>query len=412
MNHDESIVLTNVRVIDGTGADARDNQTIIVKDGIIEWIGPSAEARQVDDSITVLNLVGQTVMPGFMDCHVHLASGEDLNPAFTLHEPPTMGPYRAVRHMRRTLDAGVTTVRDLSGVDYSAVLAVEQGIVAGPRMVVAIKALSPTGGHGDARTMSVPMGEVPSGSMLVDSPAEARRHTRELMRSGAGVIKIMGTGGVWSPRSSPEHVGMTVEEIRAVVETAESRGIKVASHAQGAQGIKNALNGGVKSIEHGYLIDDEGIQLMLDKDAWLVPTLSTGTTPPPPTSTFYQAEKKNRVRGQLQENIAKAFAAGVKVALGTDVGVIPHGTNLRELGLMVNLGLSPMQAIVAGTSEAAKLIGVDDLVGTLEAGMAADMVVTDVDPLKNIGALSENDQIKIVIQSGRVIKLIPTISLV
>lgn len=404
-------LLRNATVIDGTGSAPLQHHSILLKDGVIEWIGPHDAEPPVSPEIQVHDLSGSTVLPGIIDCHVHFVYSGQINPASTLHEPPGLGRYRVVKNMALTLNAGVTAVRDLAGTDYAAAVAVEQGLIAGPTTVVAFEALGPTAGHSDFRTLSVPFGHHQTQGMLpniADNPDEARKLTREIIRVGAGAIKVMATGGVWSPRDSPEHVGMSIDDMRAVVEEADNRGIYVAAHAQGAAGIKNALAAGVKSIEHGYLIDDEGIQMMLDNDAWLVPTLLTGTTPPDPAkATPYAVEKKNRVRAQLEANVSRAFDAGVKVALGTDSGVVAHGQNLRELGLMVKLGLTPDQAIVAGTSEAAKLLGLADSRGRVAVGMVADLIVTPLDPRTNIDGLGDPANITMVFQAGTPVKTLP-----
>ena len=403
----QSLVLTNATLIDGTGALPQFEQAIIVENGMIDWIGPRGDLPVLGPDIDIIDVDGATLLPGFMDVHVHLTMDGSLNPAGFLHEPDSMSHFRAVRNARRTLDAGVTTIRDLSGTDYAMAMAVDQGIIAGPRSVVALHAMGPTGGHSDNRTLSVGFDCHPAGGhsgKIADGEDEARRVARELLRMGAGVIKVMATGGVWSPRDAPEHDGFNVTEMRAVVEEASNKGVYVAAHAQGASGIKNALRAGVKSIEHGYMIDDEGIQLMLDNDAWLVPTLLTGTTPPNPvTATAYAVAKKNRVRALLQANVARAFAAGVKVALGTDSGVVPHGQNLRELGIMVDLGLDPMKALVAGTLEAARLLGLEAETGSIELGKRADLVVTGVDPLTDIHSLGDPKAVTLVIQNGTVV---------
>ncbi|WP_217136211.1 metal-dependent hydrolase family protein [Leucobacter chinensis] len=401
--------LTNATVVDGDSIEVHQQFTVIIEDECIVWVGPSAEAEAPGAADTEIDLTGKTLLPGFMDAHVHLSSTGGLNPASTLHEPETMGIYRGVWNLGVTLDAGVTMVRDLAGTDYSAVLAVQQGLVRGPNIVTAVSAVGPTAGHSDFRTLSVPFGYhagrdgvLPN---IADDVTEAKRVSRELIRVGAGVIKVMATGGVWSPRDAPEHVGLGIDEMHAIVQEANNRGIYVAAHAQGAEGIKNALRAGIKSIEHGYLIDDEGIELMLEKDAWLVPTLTTGTTPPDPKkATPYAVEKKNRVRAQLQENVSKAFAAGVKVALGTDCGVVPHGQNLREIGLMVDLGLDPMTAIQAGTSSAARLLGVHETRGVIRQGMIADLAVTSINPITNPHGLGDPANITHVFQAGKQVK--------
>jgi imidazolonepropionase-like amidohydrolase len=221
------------------------------------------------------------------------------------------------------------------------------------------------------------------------------------------VIKVCATGGVNSPSDQPEDEGLTVEEIATVVdETRRHRGRPIAAHAQGAQGIKNALRGGVTSIEHGYLIDDEGIDLMLQKEAFLVPTLSTFDVE---REHFTPAafEKKQRMAEAAMERLSEAVRRGVTVALGTDSGVGPHAQNLRELGHMVKLGMSPLEAIRAGTLNAARLLGLGESLGTVEPGKTADLVVCDGDPIADISVLGDPANVVLVMQDGRVAKHTP-----
>lgn len=233
---------------------------------------------------------------------------------------------------------------------------------------------------------------------------------REVLRAGADVIKVCSTGGVLSPTDHPEFTQFTEEELRVMVqEGAYRRGIKVMAHAQGAEGIKNAVRAGIHSIEHGIYLDDEAIDLMLAHGTFLVPTLLA------PLSVLEQAEttgkmpeygvRKARETIEIHsESIAKAHQAGVTIAMGTDAGVMPHGTNLRELGLMVNVGLSPMEAIVATTKVAAECLGWQDLIGTLERGKLADVIITATDPLADIRSLEKTENIVLVMQEGKVVK--------
>jgi imidazolonepropionase-like amidohydrolase len=311
--------------------------------------------------------------------------------------------------MRETLHAGVTTARDLGGIDAGYRDAVARGLIEGPRLHVALRLMSHTGGHADFR---LPSGYDPSAlldpfSELADDPAQVRVATRRLLREGADVIKVCATGGVNSPSDQPEDEGLTVEEIAAVVdETRRHRGRPVAAHAQGAQGIKNALRGGVTSVEHGYLIDDEGIDLMLEKSAFVVPTLSTFHVEREHfTAAAY--EKKMRMAEAAMDRLGEAVRRGVKVALGTDSGVFAHGQNLRELGHMVKLGLSPLEAIHAGTLNAAQLLGLDESLGTVEPGKIADLVVCDGDPVADIDVLGDPANVMLVMQEGRLVKRVP-----
>ncbi|WP_433174445.1 amidohydrolase family protein [Actinoallomurus sp. CA-150999] len=399
-------VFTGARLIDGTGAAPVESTAVVVEDGRFTYVGPEGSRPQVDGA-TVVDLGGRTLLPGFFDCHVHFLM--DSNADFTgrlVTNRPTVTVFERAQRMRDTLHAGVTTARDLGGIDAGYRDAVALGLIDGPRLHVALRLMSHTGGHADFR---LPSGYDPSGllgpfSELADDPDQVRLATRRLLSEGADVIKVCATGGVNSPSDQPEDEGLTVEEIRAVVEeTRRHRGRPVAAHAQGAQGIKNALRGGVTSIEHGYLIDDEGIDLMLETGAFLVPTQSTFHVDHK-VFTAAALEQKTRMAEAAVERLREAVRRGVKVALGTDSGVFAHGQNLRELGHMVTLGLSPLEAIRAGTLNAAQLLGLDETLGTVEPGKIADLVVCDGDPVADIDLLGDPANVVLVMQEGRLVK--------
>lgn len=399
-------VFTGARLVDGTGAGPIEAAAVVVEDGRFSYVGP-ASGRPVAAGETVIDLAGRTLLPGFFDCHVHFLM--DSNADFTgrlITNRPTVTVFERAQRMRATLQAGVTTVRDLGGIDAGYRDAQALGLIDGPRMHVALRLMSHTGGHAD---FSLPSGFDPSElfgpfSELVDDPVQARLATRRLLRDGADVIKVCATGGVNSPSDQPEDEGLTVEEIAAIVdETKRHRGRPVAAHAQGARGIKNALRGGVTSIEHGYLVDDEGIDLMLESGTFLVPTLST-FEPNGGHFTPQAAQKKKRMAESAMERLSEAVRRGVKVALGTDSGVGPHGRNLRELALMVTLGMTATEAIRAGTQHAAELLGLAESLGTVEPGKIADLVVCDGDPLTDISVLGQPGNVVMVVQDGRIVK--------
>jgi imidazolonepropionase-like amidohydrolase len=267
--------------------------------------------------------------------------------------------------------------------------AVEEGLLAGPRMQISVTMLSMTGGHNDpwlpsgARSAwGVPYPGMPDG--VCDGIGDVAAKVREVVRAGADVIKIASSGGYLSPTDDPRQPNFTEAEVRAIVETAADLGRWVMSHAHGAEGIKRAVRAGVRSIEHGTFLDDEGIELMIERGTWLVPTLTAGDTTEelandPRISEPVRAKLRQLGRPEL-DAFHRAVEAGAKVALGTDCPVAPHGTNLRELELMAANGCTPEQALVAGTSSAAKLMGLQDDLGTLEPGKRADVVVVGGDP--------------------------------
>ncbi|MFC3996615.1 amidohydrolase family protein [Nocardiopsis sediminis] len=405
------VVIRNGTLIDGTGAAPLPSAALIVRDGAIDWVGPGSALPEIGGPHRTVDAGGATLLPGFIDAHVHMTmQAGRINPADLVHQPPGFGYYAAIPILRDTLAAGVTSVRDLAGLDMAVEKAVDDGIIPGPRLTLAYRALGPTGGHADFRTccgFDAGAAMAPNGAigMLTDGVDEALRNTREAMRQGAGVIKVMASGGVWSPRDTPWHDGLNIAEMTAVVREAAAHGVPVAAHAQSARSIRNALTAGVTSIEHGYEIDAEGTDMLGEQGGYLVPTLATATIPPDPEKAApYAVAKKRKLQEHLSENISAAIRAGVKVAMGTDAGICPHGYNLRELPLLVEHGMTPMGALQAGTRNAAELLGIADRVGTLEAGKRADIVVSAVDPLADIAALADPDAITVVLKDGVVHK--------
>jgi imidazolonepropionase-like amidohydrolase len=368
-------------VLDGTGSPAA-AADVVVEDGQIVEVGPGLDGDEVVDC------TGATVLPGLFDCHVHvMMSGVDT--LRQLQTPFSYGFYEALHNLRRTLALGITTVRDAGGADLGVAEAVRSGLIAGPRMQIAISMLSQTGGHGDGWHVcgaDLPIFAPHPGrpATVVDGPDEMRRTVRQLLRAGADVLKVATSGGVLSARDDPRHPHFRPAELAVLVEEAEAAGVFVMSHAQGAGGIKAAVRAGIRSIEHGIFLDDEAIDLMLERGTWLVPTLAA----PRAVLTAVAAgaslpaavvEKARSVQAEHDASVARAVAAGVKVAMGTDSGVGPHGDNLAELGLMAGCGMTPDQAWYATTLSAAQLLGVDGDLGSLEPGKRADVVVLDGD---------------------------------
>lgn len=408
-------LIHNGTVIDGRGGKPIKDGAVLIKDNKIQQVGPYNEVKTTSPAdATKIDAGGGTILPGFIDTHVHLML-EGINIPQMMTRPASYNFFRAINHMRRTIEAGITSVRDAAGADLGLKTAVEDGLVVGPRMQISITALSITGGHGDGW---MPSGMelkllpafpgIPSG--ICDGVEEVRKKVREVLRAGADIIKVCSTGGVLSPTDHPEFTQFSLEELEVMVqEAAYRRGVKVMAHAQGAEGIKNAILAGIHSIEHGMFLTDELIELMLKKGTYVVPTLLA------PLAVVEAAEKDGsmpeygvrKARETIEihsESIRKAYQAGVKIAMGTDAGVMPHGTNLRELGLMCNIGMSPMEAIVVTTKVAAECMGWQDKVGTLEAGKLADVVIASTDPITDIRSLENTDNIKVVMKDGNVLK--------
>jgi imidazolonepropionase-like amidohydrolase len=376
-------VFTGGVVFDGTGSPPAEAD-IVIEDGRIAEVGPGLDG---DESV---DATGCALLPGLFDCHIHLAMRyEDLDEVAVMHRPFSYGFFRIPETMRWILALGITTVRDATGADAGLRQAVEDGVLVGPRMQISVQMISMTGGHSDAWLPSGAVGTwgvtypgMPDG--VCNGGEGVREKVREMVRAGADVIKIASSGGFLSPFDDPKMPHFTEGEVRAIVETAADLGRWVMSHAHGAEGIKRAVRAGVRSIDHGTFLDDEGIELMLEHGTWLVPTLTAGDTTDEMAADPRIPEpvrEKLRTLGRPElDAFRRAAEAGVKVAMGTDCPVAPHGTNLRELVLMAENGFTPSQALVAATSSAAELMGLQDELGTLEPGKRADVVVLEGDP--------------------------------
>jgi len=406
-------LIRNGTLIDGTGKAPLANAAILVKDNRIHSVGAADTLSLPNQATTEIDAGGGFILPGFIDTHVHLML-EGVNLARDMVTPFSMRFFNAVNYMKNTVNAGVTSVRDAGGADAGVKQAVETGVVLGPRMQISITVLTITGGHGDGWMRSGMEYELFPAypgypAARVDGVDDCRRKVREVLRAGADIIKICSTGGVLSPTDHPEFTQFSPEELEVIVrEAAFRRGVKVMAHAQGVEGIKNAVRAGIHSIEHGIYLDDEAIELMLKHRTFLVPTLlaplavlEAGEKGGMPE---YGIRKSKEVIEIHSESISRAHKAGVRIAMGTDAGVMPHGTNLRELGLMVNIGMTPMEAIVATTKIAAECLGWEDEVGTLEAGKLADVVVVKTNPIQDIRSLENNDNIALVMKDGKVVK--------
>jgi imidazolonepropionase-like amidohydrolase len=375
----------------------------LVEDGRILEVGSGLDGDQEID------LGGSTLLPGMFDTHVHVTIGH-VDQWAIMHEPFSMEFYEAARNLKATLDAGITSVRDAGGADLGIKEAVARGMIPGPRMQVSLVMLSQTGGHGDGWLASgndthlfVPHPGRPSG--LVDGPDAMRRKVRELLRAGADVIKVATSGGVLSPRDEPTHAHFSPAELEVLVAEAGAGGAWVMAHAQGSEGIKNAIRAGIRSIEHGIYLDDEAIGMMLEHGTYLVPTLvapegvlRAGEAGAPIPEVIM--EKAATVVEVHRDSFTRAVEAGVQIAMGTDSGVTPHGENLRELALMASCGMAPADVLAATTSVASELMGVDADLGTIEVGKIADLVVLEGDPFVFDGF---RERIRAVYQAGRLV---------
>jgi imidazolonepropionase-like amidohydrolase len=376
-------------LIDGISNDAKKNMTIVIEKNKIIAIENGFSTPGANDKS--IDLKTKTVTPGWIDCHVHLESETSptaYSDRFTMN--PADYAFQSVVFSERTLMAGFTTVRDLggSGVNISLRNAVNKGLIKGPRILTAGKAIATTGGHADPTNgyKKELMGDPGPADGVVNGPDECRKAVRQRYKDGADVIKITATGGVLSVATSGSNPQFTEEEIKAIVETAKDYGFKVAVHAHGPEGMKRAIRAGVNSIEHGTLMDDECIELFKKFGTWYVPTITAGKSVADSAKKpgYYPpvvATKAIEIGPKLQNTFAKAYKAGVKIAFGTDAGVFKHGKNWMEFVYMIEAGMKPMDAIKAATINAADLLGIKDQVGSIEVGKLADIIAVDGDPL-------------------------------
>jgi imidazolonepropionase-like amidohydrolase len=397
-------------LIDGRTDTVRKAVTIMVDGDRIADIADGYAAPAAGD--TVIELKDATVVPGLIDCHVHLTdeqSPKSYTERFYLN--PSDYAYRSTAYARRTLLAGFTTVRDLGGrggVNLALRKAIADGWVVGPRVFTAGLPIGSTGGHTDRTTgLSDDLQQKLGGAdTVVDGPDEARKAVRTRFKQGVDVIKIMPSGGVLSLEGSGDNPQLDDDELRAIVTTAHEYGLKVAAHAHGAEAIRRAVIAGVDSIEHGTFMTDEDIALMKEHGTYYVATISAGRFVAEKSKIdgyfpIVVQAKAAAIGPQIQQTFAKAYKAGVKIALGTDQGVAPHGENAREFIYMVEAGMPPMKAIQAGTIEAARLIGHEKDFGSIEKGKLADIVAVPGDPLADISLMTK---VSFVMKAGVIYK--------
>lgn len=405
--------ISNVRLIDGTGQPVPTVPYAIVVEGrYIRALAPQSQLPCPEGAQTI-DAHDMCLMPGLIDCHDHLANLEGGMVARAA-VPPSLAIFKTAQVFRETLLSGFTSIRDASGVDLGMKLAVEQGLIPGPRLKISIVILSQFGGHNDhtepagINSQFPWLATIPSG--ICDGVDECRKKTREVIRAGADWIKIATTGGVGTPIGGPLVRQFSLEEVRAIVDTAHAAGKPVGSHAYGGEGLKICLDAGVDTIEHGAVLDDDLIEQMIRQGTWLVPTFTVLRRivalgeQKPELLPEYMPRKAQALLADQVNSFRQALDAGVKMAMGTDLGSFGHGQNAGELAYLVQAGMTPMQAIVAATRMGAQCMSLGSEVGVLREGMLADMLVVDGDPLQDITILQDRARLRLILKDGEIIK--------
>jgi len=399
------VIIHAGRVLDVKSGNMLTHQTIVIEGDSIVSVGAGSEAKP-DSNTQVIELPNATVLPGLIDSHTHL-TGDPKNLGYEgLGISFPREALIGAKNARITLEAGFTTVRNVGAGGYSDIAlrdAINDGDVPGPHILASGPPMGITGGHCDDNLLAPQFHEVELG--VADGIDAVRHKVRENIKYGADVIKICATGGVMSKGDDPNASQYTREEMKAIVEEAHRLGRKVAAHAHGAEGVRWASDAGVDSIEHGHLMDDDSVATLKKNGTYIVPTLYlmdwNRDNLTKRNAPDYMVKKMQTVSAVGQANLKKAFAAGVKVAFGTDAAVYPHGLNAHEFAVYVRLGMTPLQAIQTATINAADLLGWSAEVGTIEPGKWADLVAVDGDPLKDVTTL---ETVKFVMKGGAVVK--------
>ena len=411
----ETVVLTNANIIDCTGRDPITNGTVVIENGVIRSVGPMRQIPTPRDA-TVIDLGGKTVLPGLIDAHAHVGKVEEEGNSRENTEnnhPGAVYAYSVAQAMETTLDHGFTTVRDAGGCDWSFKLAQERGMIRGPRTFVSGMYTSQTGGHGDFRPRhdrTDPCARwhpIMPPAAVCDGVDEVRRTARDLLRTGSDQIKVMGGGGAASPTSLIDSPQFTVEELSAIVYEAKVVKKPVLAHVYVPQGIKNCIEAGVTTIEHGNFLDEETAFLMKENGVFLVPTLAVfelRSNPDPGLDIpDYVIEKLNYVKDAGPQSVEIADSVGIKIGSGSDCGGSLQSKKAVELELQARV-TGPMKALISATAINAELMGLATQIGTVEVDKLADLIVVDGDPLSDIRVLQDPRKIPLIMQAGRIVK--------
>ena len=403
------LIIKNVRLWDGTGSPVQEGMAVAIEEGSIARVGRTSEIGS-SEGAEVVDGHGMTLMPGLIDCHDHLNSfGYGLADKWALNEPTSTRHMRVAATLKQTLESGYTTVRDAGGLDAGFRMAVEQGIVPGPRLQVVLLPITPPGGLGEHRSPSghhppgPPDPSLPDG--VANGPDGMRGKVREMVRAGADAIKTATTGGASSrPDFGPSDHLMSREEMDALVNEAHEHGRRVMCHALGGPGLRMAIEAGVDSIEHGTNLDEDPdlAKMMADKDIFYIPTFSVYNYHRE-RGTPHGRERSAKLREHHISSLELADREGVKIVAGTDAGGWVHGNNAEEIKCLVESGLSPESALKGATSRAAECLGLDSDVGTVSAGKTADLILVDRDPLADVSSLEWGKSVRLVLQGGRIV---------
>ncbi|KQC30071.1 metal-dependent hydrolase family protein [Flagellimonas eckloniae] len=396
-------------IVDVKSGKVLSEKTIVVSGKSIKSILNGYQAGNAE--AIIVDLKDKTILPGFIDMHVHIES--ESNPKsyverYTLNDADVA--FQSTVYAKRTLMSGFTTVRDLGGTGVNIALrnAINKGTVVGPRIFTAGKSIATTGGHADPTNgmKNVLIGDPGPKEGVVNSPEDGKKAVRQRYKNGADVIKITATGGVLSVAKSGQNPQFTIEEIKAITETAKDYNMLTAAHAHGDEGMQRAVKGGIKTIEHGTLMSEETMDLMVQYDSYLVPTITAGKQVAekakiPGYFPEVVAKKASEIGPLIQSTFAKAYKKGVPIAFGTDAGVFPHGLNAKEFGYMVEVGMPIMKALESATITNATLLGMGDSLGQLEEGFLADIIAVDENPVYNVDTL---ENVVFVMKEGQIFK--------
>lgn len=405
-----SVFIKNINILNPYSNEAITNSSILIKNDKIIAIGENS--LNIPGEVTVIDGEDNYLLPGFIDSHVHIMAN-GFHKEDTMVNPLAMHFYGALSNMKSTIDAGVTTIRDCGLADIGVKMAQEKAMFPSPKMNISIKPLAITGGHFDFHLnsgfdMELTYPGLPIGTC--DGADNVLKKTREVIRARADFIKVMASGGILSTYTSPHYSQFTLDELKTIVSEAKVNNLKVAAHCHSLEGINNCINAGINSIEHGTFIDKNAALKMKEHNMYLVPTLVVHHTLIEegfPLWDNFSNDKIKKLKDVVKvqkENIANAYELGVNVLMGSDCGVISHGNNLKELSYLVDIGMSPVEAIASATIEPAKYLGQENQIGSIANGKIADLVLVNENPLDDINSLVDSNNILMTIQDGVILK--------